>query len=137
MPPWITPGWLADLEGRLAADQLALQLHQGHVFQLPEQGLGVPDDIHLAQGMAGAVPGDRHRIPPVFQFDRQADQIGVIVLILVRCGRRQCVTPYIELSAPQGLRLGAIVNAGDGGRNVGCAVAEGQQRHPRHVVGEV
>jgi hypothetical protein len=32
-----------------------------HVFQLPDQCLGMLDDVHFAQGVAGAVPGDRHR----------------------------------------------------------------------------
>ena len=50
---------------------LALQLHQGHVFQLPEKGLGILDDIHLAQGVTGAVPGYRQRLPLVFELDRQ------------------------------------------------------------------
>jgi hypothetical protein len=62
-------GGVLDGEGpaESAALALALELHQFDVRQLPDQALGILDDPHLPQGVAGGVPGDFQGVASVLE----------------------------------------------------------------------
>ena len=61
-------GRVLDGEGAAESAALALagELDQFDVLQLAQQVLGVLDDTHLAQGVAGGVPGHAQGLTPVF-----------------------------------------------------------------------
>jgi len=59
------------LDGKGPAEAAAFmfmgQLHQFDIVQLADQVFGMPDHLHFPQGVAGGMPGDSQRRPPVFQ----------------------------------------------------------------------